>query len=207
MSDSVFMAPPLLASAGRLTGNAAYFDMAARHVSFMQEMLLRDDGLYDHSPLTRAAWSRGNAFPALGLALLLSDFPADHPAFADLLESYRSHLRTLLRFQDADGLWREVIDYPGSFAELSSTAMLGLAIKRGLARGWLDGTVFQPALDRAWRAVLARSSFDGDFIDVCTSTGKQQTLDDYLDRPALSGRDDRAGGMVMNFAIEMAGYP
>jgi len=205
MSDSVFMAPPLLAKAGKLTGNTVYFDMAARHVIFMQDLLLREDGLYDHSPLTRAAWSRGNAFPALGLALLLSDFPEAHPAFAGLLESYRSHLQALLPFQDVDGLWREVIDYPGSFPELSSTAMIGFAIRRGIDRGWLDAATYQPVLERAWRAVKIRTSSAGEFVDVCTSTGKQQSLDAYLDRPAIFGRDDRAGGMVMNFANEMAG--
>jgi len=206
MSDSVFMAPPLLVKAGKLTGDSRYFDMAASHVKFMQSLLLRNDGLYRHSPLADVAWSRGNAFPALGLALVLSDLPDDHPAFADLMQSYLAHLETLISFQDTDGLWRQVVDYPGSFPELSSTSMIGIAIKRGLDRGWLDHAEFQPALDRIWRAVLIRTSFSSEFIDVCTSTGKLDSLDAYLDRLAIFGRDDRAGGMIMNLAIEMADY-
>ena len=102
-------------------------------------------------------------------------------------------------------MWREVIDYPGSFAELSATAMIGLAIKRGLDENWLPGDIYLPILNKIWNAVSLRTSFDSEFVDVCTSTGKLTSLDAYLDRLAISGRDDRAGGMVMNFAIEMAG--
>ncbi len=203
MSDSVFMAPPLLTKAGKLTGNTRYFDMVERHVGYMQDLLLREDGLYNHSPLADVVWSRGNAFPALGLALVLTDFPEDHPAFARLRESYVSHLESLLPFQNADGLWRQVIDYPGSYPELSSTAMIGFAIKRGLDRGWLEQELYRPVLNSIWEAVLTRTSAGNEFIDVCTSTGKMPSLDDYLDRLAIVGRDDRAGGMVMNLAIEL----
>lgn len=205
MSDSVFMATVLLAKAGKLSGDAKYFTMAARHVEFMRELLLREDGLYRHSPLADVAWGRGNAFPALGLALSLSDFPESHAAYDSIKDAFLQHIDALRPYQDVDGMWHEVIDYPGSFAELSATAMIGIAIKRGIDRGWLSGEIYQPILDKAWQAVLTRTSLDGEFIDVCTSTGKLASLDAYLDRLAIFGRDDRAGGMVMNFANEMAG--
>jgi unsaturated rhamnogalacturonyl hydrolase len=205
MSDSVFMATPVLVKVGKLTGATKYFDMAARHVEFMRGLLLRQDGLYRHSPEANVAWGRGNAFPALGLALSLSDFPPSHPAYASLKAAFIQHLEVLRPFQDEDGMWHEVVDYPGSFAELSSTAMLGIAIKRGIDREWLSRETYQPILDNIWTAILARTSLNGEFIDVCTSTGKLQSLDAYLDRLAIFGRDDRAGGMVMLFANEMAG--
>lgn len=207
MSDSLFMVPPLLVKVGKLSGESKYFDMAARHIAFMQGLLLRADGLYRHSPLADVAWSRGNGFPALGLTLTLSDFPTSHPAYDALLASYKQILEALLPYQDSDGMWHEVIDYPGSFAEITTTAMIGIAIRRGIDRGWLDASQYQPVLDLAWQGVLARTSMDGEFIDACTSTGKFDSLDAYLDRTAILGRDDRAGGMVMNFANEMAGNP
>ena len=39
-SDSLFMDVPILAKAGALSGDRRYFDMAARHVTFMQQMVL-----------------------------------------------------------------------------------------------------------------------------------------------------------------------
>jgi rhamnogalacturonyl hydrolase YesR len=200
MSDSLFMATAILAKAGALTGDRRYFDMAARHVSYMQKIVLRPDGLYRHSPLTDAAWGRGNAFPALGLALTLADFPKDHPAFGDLLRAFQRHMEALARFQDADGLWRQVIDHPGSYAEFSSTAMIGTSMRLGIRHGWLDAGAYEPRVASAWHAVLTRIGRDGVLLDVCESTNKQKSLGDYLHRAAILDRDVRGGGMALTFA-------
>jgi unsaturated rhamnogalacturonyl hydrolase len=205
MSDSVFMAIPLLAKAGKLTGNPKYFDMISRHLTFMQKLVLRPDGLYRHSPLTDAAWGRGNAFPALGLMLALSDIPVNNPQYTPLLSAFRRHMAALARFQDEDGLWREVIDVPGAYPELSATAMIATAMLRGVNNGWLDWDDFQTLIDKAWRAILARTSPDGRLFDVCESTNKQRSLNDYLGRAAILDRDPRGGAMVLMFALEMAG--
>ena len=205
-SDSLFMDVPILAQAGALTGDRRFFDMAARHVAFMQQIVLRADGLYRHQASTDAAWGRGNGFPALGLALTLSEFPADHPAYARLLASFRQHMAVLARFQDENGMWRNVIDRPGSYAEYSATAMIGTAMLRGIRRGWLNAPRYQPLVDRAWQAIRLRTSADGRLVDVCESTGTRGlTDDDYLRRIAILGRDDRGGGMAMLFATELAG--
>src|SRR3989441_9210816 len=117
MSDSVFMAVPLLVKAGKLTGQSKYFDMALQHLTFMEKIDLRSDGLYRHSPLGESAWGRGNAFPALGLMLALSDLSGDHPQFSPLLPAFRQHMAALRQFQDEDGLWREAIDERGAYPE------------------------------------------------------------------------------------------
>ncbi|MDZ4801301.1 MAG: glycoside hydrolase family 88 protein, partial [Bryobacteraceae bacterium] len=75
MSDAVFMGCPILAKVGKLTGEKKYFDMTVKHFQFMEKLCHRAGGLWRHSPLDEAAWGRGNAFPALGLALTLGDFP------------------------------------------------------------------------------------------------------------------------------------
>jgi rhamnogalacturonyl hydrolase YesR len=205
MSDSLFMATAILARAGTLTGERRYFDMAARHIAFMQKLVFRADGLYRHSPLTDAAWGRGNAFPALGLALTLESFPREHPGFAPVLESFQRHMAALAAFQDADGLWHQVIDHPGSYAEFSATAMIGTSIVIGIRHGWLDAKTYQPLVDAAWRAVNTRTASDGVLLDVCESTNKQRSLDDYLRRAAVIGPDPRGGAMALVFATEMAG--
>jgi rhamnogalacturonyl hydrolase YesR len=205
-SDSLFMDVPILAKAGALTGDRRYFDMAARHVAFMQQIVLRADGLYRHQASADAAWGRGNGFPALGLALTLAEFPADHPAHPQLLASFRRHMAALADFQDENGMWRNVIDRQGAYPEYSATAMIAAAMLRGIRNGWLDRTTYQPLVDRAWQAILLRTSTDGRVVDVCESTGTRGlTNDDYLRRTAIMGRDDRGGGMAMFFATELAG--
>lgn len=205
-SDSLFMDVPVLAMAGSLTGEKRYFDMAARHVAFMQKLVRRPDGLYRHQASAEAAWGRGNAFPALGLALTLSEFPQDHPEFATLLALFRSHMEALARHQDENGMWRNVIDHPGAYPEYSATAMIATAMLKGIRRGWLDRATYEPLVEKAWTAIATRTSPAGEVIDACESTGTRGlTDDDYLRRAAIAGRDDRSGGMALYFATELAG--
>ncbi len=204
MSDSFFMGTPILVETGQHTGRRKYFDMALRHMKFMEKLCLRSDGIYRHSPLDEAAWGRGNGFPALGLALSLTALPADHPGRTDMLGAFRRHLDALLRHQDPTGMWHQVIDHPESYRELTATAMITFAMVRGLRSGWLPQAHYEPAVNRAWDALKTRIAPDGDLVDVCTGTGKQKTLRDYFDRTAILGPDDRGGAMALMVSTEIA---
>ena len=205
-SDSVFMDIPILAKAGALSGERRYFDMAARHFAFMQTIVRRPDGLYRHQASTDAAWGRGNGFPALGLALTLSDFPKDHPGYAALVAAFQRHMQALAPFQDENGMFREVVDVPGSYPEYSGTAMIATAMMRGIRKGWLAASTYQPIVDRAWHAILLRTASDGSLFDVAESTGTRGlTQKDYLRRAAILGADPRGGAFAMLFATEVAG--
>jgi len=204
-SDSLFMGTVIAAQAGALTGERKYFDLAARHVAFMQKLVLRPDGLYRHTPLTDAAWGRGNGFPAIGLALTLSEFPKSHPDYEHLLHDFQAHMAALAKYQDRDGLWHNVIDYPGAYPEFTATAMIGFSMLRGVRSGWLPSAQYRPIVDKAWRAVLARVGNEGRIVDACESTTKMKTVEEYLHRAAILGPDPRAGAMALLFATEMAG--
>ncbi|REJ95711.1 MAG: hypothetical protein DWQ34_05370, partial [Planctomycetota bacterium] len=223
MSDAVFMGCPILTAAGRLTGEMNYFEMALRHLNFIREFCVREDGLYRHSPLCEAAWGRGNAFPMLGLALGLTDIDAtlDDPTAhglsddgtdrlgeirTELLSAYQSHLTALLQHQDPTGTWHQVIDRPESYRELSCTCMIAFAILRGLNQGWLEADTYRPVVEKAWDGIKVRVGPDGTLFDVCTGTGKQQTLRDYFDREAILGKDERGGAMALLVSVEMAAW-
>lgn len=202
-SDSVFMGTAIVAQAGALTGERRYFDMADRHLRFMEKLDLRPDGLYRHRNTADAAWGRGNGFAALGLAMTLSELPRNTEAHRHALQSYRQLMKSLLPLQTRDGLWRNVVDHPGAYAEFSGTAMIGFAMQRGLTRGWLSGREYRQAVDRAWLAVNSRTSSTGTMIDVCESTAGLTTLQQYLQRAAILDRDPRGGAMAMLFATEL----
>jgi rhamnogalacturonyl hydrolase YesR len=206
MSDSLFMGGPILAHVGDLTGDARYFDACLKHLRFMRNLVLRDDGLYRHSPLDEAAWGRGNGFPALGLALCLSHWPEERNDREQLLAMFRNHIAALKPHQDESGCWRQVIDRPDSYRELSCTCMITFAAARGVREGWLDRDEYDPMIQKAWSAIRARVAASGSLVDVCTGTGKQKSLDDYYRRPAILGHDDRGGAMALLAATEMASY-
>jgi rhamnogalacturonyl hydrolase YesR len=202
-SDGIFMGTVILAQAGALSGETRYFDMADRHLRYMQQLDLRPDGLYRHQPATDAAWGRGNGFAAIGLAMTLSELPQTHPGYAHALESYRKLMAALLPLQNRDGLWRNVMDHPGAYPEFSATAMIGFALQRGLENAWIEGPAYRQAVDHAWLAVNSRTSSSGSFIDVCESTARMTSLEQYLQRAAILGNDPRGGAMAMLFATEL----
>lgn len=203
MSDAVFMHAPLLAMAWKMTGNAQYLQACMAHIQHMQNLCRRDDGLYRHSPLDEAAWGRGNGFPALGLALVLSQLEEGSAEFSALREDCYQHLKALMKYQGIDGMWYQVIDHPESYAEFSCTSMIGFAMLRGMREGWLPRDEFSESADRAWAAIKKRIHLDGEFLEgVCTGTGKQTSLQAYFDRTEIHGRDDRGGAMALMFSTE-----
>lgn len=204
MSDAVFMASPVLAHAGRISGDKRYFDAALRNFRFIAGLCRRDDGIYRHSPLDEAAWGRGNGFPALGLALTLQHFPEDHEGYPEMRDALVAHLEALAKHQDNDGMWHQIIDHPDSYAELTSTAMIAYAIAVGLDKGWLPESGWESRLDAAWSASKMYVSTGGrDFVNVCTGTGKQKTLEDYYLREAILGPDGRGAAMMMLLASKL----
>ena len=196
-SDDFFLGTIAAVRAGDADGLAA----AVRLVLATAARLQQPDGLFHHDVEAPVAWGRGNGFGVLGLAELLTVLPDDHPDRAEILDIHRRHMDGMRAQQAPDGMWRQIVDVHGSYRETSVTAMTLTAMARGIRLGWLDDS-YRPAVDRAWRALLAHVADDGTLVDVCFSTGAGPTERYYLDRPAVNGADDRGGAMVLGAALE-----
>jgi rhamnogalacturonyl hydrolase YesR len=202
-TDDMFMAASVLARAGAMTQDPKYGAAAGRLLISYAESLQRPDGIFIHALDGPHAWGRGNGFALLGLTEALTYLPDPWPDRARVLEIYRKHTRALAALQSDDGSWRQVVDEPTSYRELTATAMTTAAMARGIARGWLDRATFQSVVDRGWQAVAARVNDDGTVRDVCSSTGAGPTKEYYLNRPVVNGADDRGGAMALLAAIEV----
>ena len=183
-------------------GDPAGLEAATRLITNYARRLQQSDGLFYHAPDAPVAWGRGNGFAALGLAEILTVLPSGHSARGSILEIYHRQMRGLKTQQAPDGMWREVVDVPGSYRETSVTALALTAMARGVRLGWLDES-YRTVIERAWRAVLAHVRDDGRLVDVCISTGAGPSQRYYLDRPAVNGADDRGGAMVLGAALEI----
>lgn len=204
MSDSIFMAVPLLAAAGRITSDPRFLEQSLQHFQFIQEKCLRDDGLYRHSPWNETAWGRGNGFPALGLTLALEQFREDDSKRALLISHLENHLTALAEHQNSDGLWHQVIDLTDTYPEFTASAMIAFSIARGMNGGYLDKSIWAPRLTAAWQTIKTMISLDGStFVNVCPGTGKQTSLEDYYQRTPIIGPDKRAGALAMLLTQEM----
>jgi unsaturated rhamnogalacturonyl hydrolase len=202
-TDDMFMAVSVLArAAARTKGDDPYAATAGRLLTTYAEQLQRPDGIFIHAKEGPHAWGRGNGFAAFGLMEALTYLPASSPDRSRVLQSYQSLMKGLIGHQAPDGMWRQVVDEPGSYREFTVTAMVVTAMARGVRLGWLDDS-YRPMVSRAWQGLLARIAEDGSLMDVCTGTGSGPTKQYYLDRAGVTGADDRGGAMGLTAALEI----
>ncbi len=91
-------------------------------------------------------------------------------------------MATLLRYQRADGLWRQLIDRPEAWPETSGTGMFTFAMITGVRNGWLDSKIYGPAARKAWLGLIKYIDGDGNIGSVCEGTPKGPTVEYYLAR-------------------------
>lgn len=199
-TEDMFMNGSILGRAFRITGNTYYLDLLTKFL--LDAHTQQDDGLFWHCRSAPYYWGRGNGFAALGFAEALTYLPDDHPDRDALLAMHVRHLNALRQRQNPSGMYLQVINFPGSYQELTATCMTGYAMARGMRRGWLD-TSYRASVELAWQGISERIDDSGGVVDPCTNTGVQRSLRDYLDRPAIFGFDDRGGAMALWFATEM----
>ena len=198
--EDFFFASAVLGRAYRATNDLSY-------INLLTEFLLgagtqEDSGLFPHSRRGPFHWGRGNGFAALGLAEALTYMPANYPSRNSVLGMCQKQMEALKHLQEPSGTYLQLIDFPGSYQELTATCMIGYSMARGIRLGWLDGS-YRSVVDLAWQGVSERVDPEGNIVDGCTGTGVLDNLRSYLDRPANSGYDDRSGSMALWFAAEM----
>ena len=199
-TEDMFMSGAILGRAFKLTWETKYVDILANLL--LDGRIQQSHGLFWHCRMANYYWGRGNGFAAMGLAESLTYLPEDHAQRDAVLAMYLRLMESLRRLQHPSGLLAQVLDFPGSYLEFTATCMMGYAMARGLRLGFLPAD-FRESADAAWQAVAERVDDVGNVVDGCASTGVQNNVREYLDRPAIFGFDDRSGGMALWFATEM----
>ncbi len=195
--DDMFMSPAVQVQAFRATSDTKYLDRAALMMAAYLDKLQQPNGLFLHAPDSPFFWGRGNGWVAVGMAELLRDLPASNPHHTRILAGYRKMMTALLASQGADGMWRQLLDKPESWAETSCTGMFTFAFVTGVKNGWLDAATYAPATRQAWLALVGYLEADANIREVCIGTNKSRQVtgtddlnvqyDFYLARPRKSG--------------------
>lgn len=185
--DDMYMITAVQVQAFRATGDRRYLDRTAHEMRVYLEELQQPNGLFHHAPDVPFFWGRGNGWMAAGMTELLRSLPEDHPDRAALLAAYRKMMDTLLALQAPDGMWRQLLDKPESWAETSGTGMFAFAFITGVKHGWLDAATYGPAAKKAWLKLITYLTPDADIREVCVGTNKKNDYQYYLDRPRAIG--------------------
>jgi rhamnogalacturonyl hydrolase YesR len=185
--DDMYMLNILQLEAWRATHDAKYLDRDANEMVAYLRKLQQPNGLFYHAPDVPFFWGRGNGWFAAGMAEMLLTLPADHPNHAEILVGYQKMMAALLKYQNPDGSWRQLIDRPEAWEESSATGMFTFAMIEGVRHGWLPADTYGPAARKAWIALAGFVDQNADVTNICVGTNKENSLEYYLTRPRHTG--------------------
>ena len=188
--DDMFMGIPTVAYMGKLTGDAKYYDEAARQVlQFAERMWVPEKGLFRHGwveamdPHPAFHWGRANGWAILTMCEVLDVLPADHPKRAEIMELLKAHAAGLARLQHHDGFWHQLLDRNDTYLEASATAIYTYCLAHAVNQGWLDAKAFGPVAQLGWHAVASSVNEKGQVEQVCVGTGMGFDPSFYAYRP------------------------
>ena len=188
--DDMFMGIPTVAYMGKLTGDAKYYDEAARQVlQFAERMWVPEKGLFRHGwveamdPHPAFHWGRANGWAILTMCEVLDVLPADHPKRAEIMELLKAHAAGLARLQHHDGFWHQLLDRDDTYLEASATAIYTYCLAHAVNQGWLDAKAFGPVAQLGWHAVASSVNEKGQVEQVCVGTGMGFDPSFYAYRP------------------------
>lgn len=185
--DDMFMITAVQSQAFRATGKQEYINRAAKEMVVYLDSLQQPNGLFYHAPDVPFFWGRGDGWMAAGMSELLRSLPKDNPDRARIMKGYKTMMASLLKYQAADGMWRQLIDDPASWPETSGTGMFTFAMITGVKNGWLDAATYGPAARKAWLALITYIDSNADVKEVCEGTNKKNDRQYYLDRGRITG--------------------
>ena len=185
--DDMIMITVVQSQAYRATGDRKYIDRAAKEMVLYLDKIQLDNGLFYHSPEAHFSWSRGNGWMAVGMAEMLRKMPKDNPNKTRIMEGYQKMMAALLKFQEKDGMWRQIIDDPEAWKETSGTAMFTYAMITGVKNGWLDKKTYGVAARKGWLALITYINQNDELTEVCEGTNIKNDRNHYLQRKRIVG--------------------
>lgn len=188
--DAAYMAMPLFAQLGTLTGEDAYYKkMHDLYLNMKNEV---GGGLYnaEDSLWWRDAnfkppyiepngedcyWSRGNGWVVGALVRTLNFMPEDAPNRDEYKSMLKQMCEALLKVQREDGLWNVSLHDPTNYGgkELTGSAFFLYGMAWGVNNDLLDANKFNPAIYKGWNAMVKDCLQPNGFLGYVQGTGEQ----------------------------------
>jgi rhamnogalacturonyl hydrolase YesR/lysophospholipase L1-like esterase len=188
--DDMYMSIPAIVQMGKLTGEAKYYNEAAKQIKqFSERMFVKEKGLYMHGWVESMTdhpaffWGRANGWAILTMTEVLDVLPANHPDRQKILEQLRAHIKGITSYQSGEGFWHQLLDRNDSYLETSATAIYVYCIARAINKGWIDPVAYGPVAQLGWHAVSTKVNQQGQVEGVCVGTGMAFDPAFYYYRP------------------------
>jgi rhamnogalacturonyl hydrolase YesR len=197
--DALYMAPPAFAKVFAITSDTKYLKYMDEHwwktsdylYSKADSLYYRDDRFFNQKSKHGKSvfWGRGNGWVIAGLARVIPYIPNDYPSREKFVQQYKEMAYKLLSIQGEDGMWRASLLDPEELpiGESSGTSFFAYALTWGINYGLLDRQLFQPAVEKAWRALVNNVSDQGRLGYVQQVAGSPYEFYDYQSHVYASG--------------------
>ena len=132
-------------------------------------------------------WARADGWYAMALVDVLDKFPVNHPKRAALLAILNRLAPAIQKYQDANGLWYEVMDkatVKGNYEEASASCMFVYALAKGAREGYLPSSYIAIA-KKGYKGIVDK------FIE--TDSNGQTNLNGTVSVGGLGGNPYRDG--------------
>ncbi|VBB47996.1 conserved hypothetical protein [uncultured Paludibacter sp.] len=208
-ADDAYMGTSFLTQMGKFTGDKKYFDEAAKQLINIDKYLwCPEKQLYYHCYYTDlkrngvAFWGRANGWITISLANLIEAMPENHPKRAKLIAILEKQIVGFSRYQNANGMWNQLLDKSDSYDESSVTAMFVYSVAKAVNNKWIDAGYARVA-NAGWNALKNNEiTPEGRFKNVCVGTGISDDLPFYFNRPV--GDNEKHGlGLIIDTAVEI----
>ena len=126
----------------------------------------------------------------------------NHAKRAERIKLLDKQILGAARWQNANGMWNQLLDRPDSYDESSVTAMYVYSIAKAVNNKWVDAS-YASIARAGWNVLkIQEITEDGRFTNVCVGTGISNDLPFYFNRPV--GDNEKHGlGLIIDTAVEV----
>jgi unsaturated rhamnogalacturonyl hydrolase len=188
--DAAYMAMPLFAQLGTLTGDDTYYEEMHKLYSNMKNevgggLYNEEDGLWWRDASFKPPylepngqdcyWSRGNGWVIGALVRTLNFMPKDAPNRTEYSTILKQMCQALIKVQREDGLWNVSLHDPNNFGgkELTGSALFVYGMAWGINNNLLNAAIYKPVIYKAWNSMVKECMHNNGFLGYVQGTGEQ----------------------------------
>ncbi|HEY5297616.1 MAG TPA: glycoside hydrolase family 88 protein [Verrucomicrobiae bacterium] len=210
--DALFMAPGAWLRLTAATGDERYMNFALtnfwRTTDYLydtnEHLFFRDSTFFDKREANgkKVFWSRGNGWVFAGIVRCLQYLPMNHPERPRFEKLFKDMAEKILSCQQPDGMWSASLLDPENFpmSEASGSGLFTYGLAWGVNQGLLDRAKFEPAVRKAWPALVACVNADGKLTHIQPAGDRPIKFDADSTQPYGGGIFLLAGSEVYRMA-------
>jgi len=159
--DTLFMTVLFLAKVGKMTENSEFIEEAKYqfmlHIKYLAEPttgLWYHGWTFDgHHNFAEALWGRGNCWVTIAIPEFVEMIELEPSIKRILVEALEAQIKSLVKFQNENGMWHTLINDRNSYVEASATSGFGYGILKAVRLG-LVGNQYKIAAEKAIKPMM-----------------------------------------------------